>query len=247
MNKRLPFLLFFSILSCLFSIPASAAEGYLTLDLSEGSIQITALGYSIGSKTEFYRGSYLIVQSGAASPHTISITGGSHQITLSNVHINTTGCAFSISPGADVRLQLADGTNNSLQSGPYSAGLQVPTGAALTIQCTYTDQTGLHCENSCGSLDVIWAERLHCGATSYGPRAEVMLPELAVETVPPAVLSPYRAVQFRLRAETMPLELGAAVPPLARSLQLPGVLLQHMAGSSVLGLAAAPSAMAVPF
>lgn len=155
MNKRLPFLLFFSILSCLFSIPASAAEGYLTLDLSEGSIQITALGYSIGSKTEFYRGSYLIVQSGAASPHTISITGGSHQITLSNVHINTTGCAFSISPGADVRLQLADGTNNSLQSGPYSAGLQVPTGAALTIQCTYTDQTGHHCENSCGSLDVI--------------------------------------------------------------------------------------------
>ena len=109
----------------------------VTLDLSQGSITISATGYKQGSGDETpFTGAYTIKQDDKAYlNNTVSVTGGTHEITMNDVVIdvsNSSGaCAFSISTGATVDLKLAGRV--MLKSGSYAAGLSVPTGAAVTI------------------------------------------------------------------------------------------------------------------
>lgn len=109
----------------------------VTLDLSQGSITISATGYTQGSGNETkFTGAYTIEQSNKSySNKTVSVTGGTHEITMNNVDIDVSGisgaCAFSIASGATVDLKLAGPV--TLKSGSYAAGLYVPTGAAVTI------------------------------------------------------------------------------------------------------------------
>ena len=109
----------------------------VTLDLSQGSITISATGYTQGSGNETkFTGAYTIEQSNKSySNKTVSVTGGTHDITMNNVDIDVSGisgaCAFSIASGATVDLKLAGPV--TLKSGSYAAGLSVPTGAAVTI------------------------------------------------------------------------------------------------------------------
>lgn len=109
----------------------------VTLDLSQGSITISATGYTQGSGNETkFTGAYTIEQSNKSySNKTVSVTGGTHEITMNNVDIDVSGisgaCAFSIASGATVDLKLAEPV--TLKSGSYAAGLSVPTGAAVTI------------------------------------------------------------------------------------------------------------------
>lgn len=109
----------------------------VTLDLSQGSITISATGYTQGSGNETpFTGAYTIEQSDKSySNKTVSVTGGSHKITMNNVDIDVSSvsgaCAFSIASGATVDLRLAGPV--TLKSGSYAAGLSVPTGAAVTI------------------------------------------------------------------------------------------------------------------
>lgn len=109
----------------------------VTLDLSQGSITISATGYTQGSRNETkFTGAYTIEQSNKSySNKTVSVTGGTHEITMNNVDIDVSGisgaCAFSIATGATVDLKLAGRV--TLKSGSYAAGLSVPTGAAVTI------------------------------------------------------------------------------------------------------------------
>lgn len=109
----------------------------VTLDLSQGSITISATGYTQGSGNETkFTGAYTIEQSNKSySNKTVSVTGGTHEITMNNVDIDVSGisgaCAFSIASGATVDLKLAGPV--TLKSGSYAAGLSVPTGAAVTI------------------------------------------------------------------------------------------------------------------
>ena len=109
----------------------------VTLDLSQGSITISATGYTQGSRNETkFTGAYTIEQSNKSySNKTVSVTGGTHEITMNNVDIDVSGisgaCAFSIASGATVDLKLAGPV--TLKSGSYAAGLSVPTGAAVTI------------------------------------------------------------------------------------------------------------------
>ena len=74
---------------------------------------------------------HTITGSGRQTGNTITVTGGTHNITIENVNISTGDCAFSIESNAKVNLTLA-GTN-TLKSGYEHAGLQVPSGATLTI------------------------------------------------------------------------------------------------------------------
>ncbi len=74
---------------------------------------------------------HTITGTGVETGNTITVTGGTHNITIENVNISTGDCAFSIANGADVKLTLS-GTN-TLKSGSRCAGLQVPNGATLTI------------------------------------------------------------------------------------------------------------------
>lgn len=109
----------------------------VTLDLSKGSIVISATGYKQGGGNETpFTGAYTIKQSDKAYlTNTISVTGGTHEITMNDVVIDASGisgaCAFSIATGATVDLKLAGRV--MLKSGEYAAGLSVPAGATVTI------------------------------------------------------------------------------------------------------------------
>ena len=109
----------------------------VTLDLSQGSITISATGYTQGGGDETpFTGAYTIEQSDKSNlTNTISVENGTHQITMNNVDIDVSSvsgaCAFSIASGATVDLRLAGPV--TLKSGSYAAGLSVPTGAAVTI------------------------------------------------------------------------------------------------------------------
>lgn len=109
----------------------------VTLDLSQGSITISATGYTQGSGNETpFTGAYTIEQDDKAYlNNTVSVTGGTHEITMNDVIIDVSNsfgaCAFSIATGATVDLKLAGRV--MLKSGSYAAGLSVPTGAAVTI------------------------------------------------------------------------------------------------------------------
>ena len=120
---------------------AEKKENAVTLDLSQGSIVISATGYSQngGAETAF-TGDYTIKQTDQTYiDKTISVTGGSHKITMSgavdiDVHNVSDACAFSVASGASVELVLAGPV--TLKSGSSRAGLSVPTGAAVTISAT---------------------------------------------------------------------------------------------------------------
>ncbi len=81
---------------------------------------------------------------GASDANTIAVAGGDHDITLQSVNIDVSEryrtAAFSIAAGATVNLTLNG--ENTLKSGTFCAGLQVPNGATLVIA-----------ENSTGSLN----------------------------------------------------------------------------------------------
>ena len=100
--------------------PVNTADGKLNLD--NGSIVISAIGYTQGGVETKYTGAYTILQtSGESTTNTITVTGGEHTITLNGVNIDVSGmhdgdaaqkakaCAFDIQ-GGDVTLTLK-GTN----------------------------------------------------------------------------------------------------------------------------------------
>ena len=146
--------------------PVNTADG--KLDLDNGSIVISAIGYTQGGVETKYTGAYTILQtSGESTTNTITVTGGDHTITLNGVNIDVSGmhdgnaaqkanaCAFDIQ-GGDVTLTL-EGENVLTSGFTYEdyvtkygllcaagwvcAGLSVESGASVVI-------------NGEGSLDV---------------------------------------------------------------------------------------------
>ena len=129
----------------------------VTLDLSQGSITISATGYKQGSGDETpFTGAYTIEQSDKSNlTNTISVENGTHQITMNNVDIDVSSvsgaCAFSIEAGASVLLKLV-GTV-TLKSGNTKAGLSVPSGAAVTISAD-TDSDELTAKGAQGGAGI---------------------------------------------------------------------------------------------
>lgn len=109
----------------------------LSLDISEGSIFITKTGYKrTKEETETpYTGAYVI--SGEVSEkYWIEVQSGTHQITLNGLKLVSPQFdpSFDIWKGAEVELDLAEGTENEIKSGYNHAGIEVPEGARLTIK-----------------------------------------------------------------------------------------------------------------
>ena len=106
------------------------AEAAGTLDISAGSIVITATGYTVGGGAETaYMGDYTIT--GSTETNTITVKKDvSANITLNNVTIDVSGtrdaCAFKIENDSkgEVTITLADDSVNTLSSGYRCAGLQ---------------------------------------------------------------------------------------------------------------------------
>lgn len=83
-------------------------------------------------------GDYRIYGTGASTANTIVVnTGVTANIVLDNVNMNVSGtsgaCAFDVQGTAQVNVALAAGSENTLRSGEYKAGLQVADAAQLTI------------------------------------------------------------------------------------------------------------------
>ena len=118
---------------------ALAADGIkTTLDISYGNIVIgndTVVGYSETGKLVETVDSDGYIITGSTTTNTITVADGTHNFIFSgvsiDVNITTSACAFSIQTGAVVNLSLS-GTNE-LISGANCAGLQVPSGASVTI------------------------------------------------------------------------------------------------------------------
>lgn len=109
-----------------FPLTASAANAS-SYDISSASVTIDdSCGNNCAGHTI----------TGTTTSNTVTVSGGTHNITITNLNINVTTAAdytsaFAISSGASVNLTL-NGTN-VLKSGERAAGLQVPSGATLVI------------------------------------------------------------------------------------------------------------------
>lgn len=108
---------------------APAQAGAVTLDASKGSIIITDTGYSVngGAETAF-TGEYII--KGTAS-NTITVKGGTHNITLDSVSYSGDNTGILIQNNADVTLTLSG--SSSINSAK-NAGITIESGSSLTIE-----------------------------------------------------------------------------------------------------------------
>ncbi|MEN6312953.1 MAG: YDG domain-containing protein [Clostridiaceae bacterium] len=126
-HRGLSIMLTFAMLACLLlvtTIPASAAYT-AEYNIESGNVSISSSG------------SYRIYGTSNQTAYTITVGGSiTADITLDGVNISASGCAFSISTGSTVNLTLTN--SNTLLSSSGYAGLQVPSGASLTITETST-------------------------------------------------------------------------------------------------------------
>ncbi|GHU67367.1 hypothetical protein FACS189413_02000 [Bacteroidia bacterium] len=105
-----------------FAVTASGTYDYTNkvLTLGNGS-------YTISLKTGVVStDSYIIVPTNATATITLS------DVTIAGLGNNQS--PLLLNGGANVTLNLADGTTNTLTAGPGSAGIQVPSGNTLTIE-----------------------------------------------------------------------------------------------------------------
>jgi len=114
---------------------SGALSALQALDIHDGSITVTSSNITQAGNASSPFSINDVVIIGYSTANTVSVTGGTHNIVLRDAHIddsNNSGmCAFSIASGASVNLTL-DGAN-TLKSGSFRAGLQVPKDTSVTI------------------------------------------------------------------------------------------------------------------
>lgn len=110
--------------------PAETKE----LDLAQGSIVISATGYTIGSAEETaFTGNYTISSTAqSATAYYILVTGGTHTITLDNL-VCTSRESSPIKLSGDAKVNLILVGTSALTGSGYHAGIEVPSGCELTI------------------------------------------------------------------------------------------------------------------
>ncbi|WP_293674624.1 hypothetical protein [uncultured Parabacteroides sp.] len=129
------YLLHFSLFMAMLLLPLAAwGQTTQSLNIENGSITITSTGYTIGNGGEqAYSGAYTI--SGTTTSNTVTVSSGTHNITLdgASIDVSTTdnSCAFAIAADAQVNLTLTG--ENVLKSGLDKAALNVPAEATLVI------------------------------------------------------------------------------------------------------------------
>jgi hypothetical protein len=142
----------------------SAAGKMGMLDLSQESISISSTSItakdSNNQDAKLNANGYVIIQSaGGSTSNTISITGGTQQIMLQNVDIeSSSGSAFSISSGASVNLSLSGTNTLNSESGdgievPLGASLNIVGGDSLTAKGS-NNNVGIGCYQDCGKVTI---------------------------------------------------------------------------------------------
>ena len=116
-------------------LKVEAAGEKTTLNIGDGSIVIGDGTVKQNGESLTYNANGYIITGNGTSSNTISVTGGSQDITLNGVNIDVSAiensCAFSIASGASVNLTLS--SVNTLRSGSGHAGLEVPRGTSVNI------------------------------------------------------------------------------------------------------------------
>ena len=134
---------FVALVMVLMLVPGQvfASAESVSLDISAGSIVITETGYTHGGGEEVpFTGRYIITQSDPSpTANTVAVKSGAADITFTsktNIDVSNTSdaCAFSVAAGASATITLSNSV--VLKSGANCAGLQVPTGAAVTLRAT---------------------------------------------------------------------------------------------------------------
>ena len=130
---------------------ALAADGELKID--EGSIVITATGYTQGNGTETpHTGDYTITQTGGSTTNTITVeSGATANVTISGVNIAAGGApAIKVENGATLNLTL-EGTN-SVTGGAGYAGISVAAAFDKASGQYLPEQSGKVVIDGTGSL-----------------------------------------------------------------------------------------------
>ena len=118
-------------------ISSKNGAGQTILNIGEGAIVFAEDGVTFdGTAVAANANGYEIT--GVSTGNTVSVTGGEHQITLSNASIQTGVSPINITGTANVTLKL-DGTNVLKASTENNAGLRVTKDAFLTIDGTDAD------------------------------------------------------------------------------------------------------------
>lgn len=177
-NNLLHFSLFMAMLFVSVAVWGQTPQ---SLDISQGSITITSTSYKIGDDQEQnYTGDYVI--SGTTTSNTVTVSSGTHNITLNGVSIDVSGkrnaCAFAIAANAQVNLTLAG--ENVLKSVSDRAALNVPANATLIIMKGSTGSlvaNGGTCAagiggNSNGAAGTITIQGGHIKATAIASTGE---------------------------------------------------------------------------
>ena len=114
-----------------------ALAGLFASCLPMGALAATTNDIGLGSVAIAVDGDYVLT--GSSTSNTVAVSSGvTARITLRNLSITSTACAFSIARDATVTLTLAG--SNTLQSGERCAGLQVPEGADLVVSSNSTGE-----------------------------------------------------------------------------------------------------------
>ncbi|MCD7728288.1 MAG: Ig-like domain-containing protein [Clostridia bacterium] len=149
-------------------ILSGTTYGDFLYNLSGGSITITDSGYTVGTDTTDFTGSYVIYSS-SDDKNDITVSGSTSgtQITLNGV----IGGTLTIS-GGTVYITLADGTENSFDK------IIVANGATLYLYCSL--QSAHSCTDNCG---VICVTELEVSGTLYIYGGVVTASEVTVNNI----------------------------------------------------------------
>ena len=124
---------------------AVSGRAALELDLALGPIVLTDSGYSqSGAAESEHTGSYSITLTGAGTTeNTIRVESGTHEITISGVHIEAgTGAGISVAAGAELTLVLS-GENSVTGSAGY---------AGVSVAAAWSDDYSEYLPSASGKL-----------------------------------------------------------------------------------------------
>ena len=157
-------------------VNALVAVGNFNID---GGAQGTDYSYSGGVLT-ILTGTALTISntnsSTATNDRIVISSGVNANLTLNGVNINAPvqTSAIDVSSGASLTLTLVNGSTNTLavsaatSSLANNAGIHVPEGASLTIQCATASGDNHQCNNACGHLTVTGGEPKGNGFSGAG-------------------------------------------------------------------------------
>ena len=178
-KKILSIILALLMLSSMLVVPTFANDS-VELDLTSGSVAITATGYSVAGGTEVAHTGNYVIKTSEQTANTVTATGVTTQITLDNVDISRQEAgdltAIAIASSADVTLMLK-GTNKialaqSTSDTYLGAAIEVDETSKVTIDAV--DDTASLTANG-GAYSAAIGSPSYKDAGTYASTAQIVI------------------------------------------------------------------------